>query len=160
MKSKLLILPLLSLVLVACEQQVSKPPPKPPVQNNETILDNRTADTHRNGREPPYPKSTREADNTARNLRDRNGGTLTPFDQPESEADRTILQNIRKALVGDRDLSTYAKNIKIISVNGVVTLRGPVKSVAEKEAIERIVSRIPGVKQVDNQLEVLQESER
>jgi hypothetical protein len=65
-------------------------------------------------------------DNTGKNVRDRDSNNLTPLDQSESESDRTITQEIRKAVMADDSLSTNAKNIKIITINGVVTLRGPV----------------------------------
>ena len=87
-------------------------------------------------------------------VRDRGGETKTPMDQSESEADRTITQNIRKALTADDSLSTNAKNVKIITNDGTVTLRGPVKSEKEKADIEAKAKQVAGVKQVDNQLEV------
>ena len=93
-------------------------------------------------------------DNTGRNERDRNDATKTPGDQSESEADRTISQNIRKAVTADDSLSTNGKNVKIITVDGVVTLRGPVKSEAEKTNIESKAKQIAGVKNVENQLEI------
>ncbi len=65
-----------------------------------------------------------EPDNTGRNVRDRNEATKTPGDQSENEADRTITQNIRKAITADDSLSTNAKNVKIITNDGTVTLRG------------------------------------
>jgi hyperosmotically inducible protein len=93
-------------------------------------------------------------DNTGRNVRDRGGLTLTPGDQAESETDRTLTQEIRKAVVADDSLSTLAKNIKIITVDRVVTLRGPVQSPQEKERIEAKAQQIAGVDKIDNQLEV------
>jgi hyperosmotically inducible periplasmic protein len=96
----------------------------------------------------------RDADNTGRNERDRDGGTLTPMDQGNSEADRTITQQIRKAVVDHNGLSTNAQNVKIITVDGVVTLRGPVKTAEEKTTIEAVAEKTSGVKRVDNQLEV------
>jgi hypothetical protein len=81
------------------------------------------------------PSAQTAPDNTGRNVRDRGGATLTPGDQSESEADRTLTQQIRKAVVADDSLSTMAKNIKIITVDGIVTLRGPVQSPQEREAI-------------------------
>jgi hyperosmotically inducible periplasmic protein len=95
-----------------------------------------------------------EPDNTGRNVRDRGGETKTPGDQSESEADRTITQNIRKALTADDSLSTNAQSVKIITNDGIVTLRGPVKSEKEKADIEAKAKQVAGVKQVDNQLEV------
>ena len=93
-------------------------------------------------------------DNSGRNERDRNDATKTPGDQSESEADRTISQNIRKAVTADDSLSTNGKNVKIITVDGVVTLRGPVKSEAEKTSIASKAKQIAGVKNVENQLEI------
>lgn len=93
-------------------------------------------------------------DNTEINKRDRSGETLTPGDQSQSKADTELASNIRKAIVNDDQLSMNAKNIKIISRDGMVTLRGPVKSAAEREQIERIAKSARGVKQIDNQLEV------
>lgn len=93
-------------------------------------------------------------DNTARNERDRGGETKTPFDQAENETDRTISQNIRQALTSDDSLSTSAQNVKIITDNGTVTLRGPVKSEKEKTEIENKAKQVAGVKKVDNQLEI------
>ncbi len=95
-----------------------------------------------------------DADDTERNVRDRNDATLTPMDQGGSEADRTITQNIRKTIVGNDDMSTNAKNVKIITVDGVVTLRGPVKTAAEKTSIASLAQKTAGVKRVDDQLEV------
>lgn len=95
-----------------------------------------------------------KADNTGRNVRDRSGETKTPGDQSESEADRTITQNIRQVIIADDSLSTNGKNIKIITSDGVVTLRGPVKGEKEKADIAAKAQQIAGVKKVDNQLEV------
>ena len=96
----------------------------------------------------------KDADDTARNVRDRDDRTLTPTDQGASEGDRTITQEIRKAVTDDDNLSTNAKNVKIITVDGVVTLRGPVKSTQEKTTVAGIARKAPGVKRVDDQLEV------
>lgn len=93
-------------------------------------------------------------DNTIRNRRDRDGSTLTSGDQSESEADRSISQKVRQAIMADDNLSTNAKNVKVITVNGVVTLRGPVASVVEKESVGKKASGVQGVSRVDNQIEV------
>ena len=95
-----------------------------------------------------------EVDNTRRNVRDRDGATLLPGDQGNSEADRTTTQQIRKALVKDSDLSMVAKNVKIITANGTVTLRGVVKTEQEKNDIAAKAKQFAGVTQVNNQLEV------
>jgi hyperosmotically inducible periplasmic protein len=95
-----------------------------------------------------------EADNSGRNIRDRNDATKTPGDQSESETDRTISQNVRQAVVADDSVSTNGKNVKIITNDGTVTLRGPVKSEQEKTNIGAKAQQIAGVKRVDNQLEI------
>ena len=95
-----------------------------------------------------------EPDNSGRNVRDRDNQTKTSGDQAENEADRTISQNIRAAITADDSLSTNGKNVKIITSDGTVTLRGPVKSDKEKADIEAKAKQIAGVKKVDNQLEI------
>ena len=94
------------------------------------------------------------ADNSGRNERDRDNATKTAGDQAENEADRTISQNIRQAIVADDTVSTNGKNVKIVTVDGVVTLRGPVKNDTEKTNIGAKAQQIAGVKKVDNQLEI------
>jgi hyperosmotically inducible protein len=76
------------------------------------------------------------------------------MDQGSSEGDRKITQEIRQAVVRDGSLSFTAKNVKIITINGKVTLRGPVKTDAESAAIEAEAKDIAGAGQVDNFLEV------
>jgi hypothetical protein len=93
-----------------------------------------------------------EADNAARNMRDRDDRTLTPSDQGGSDSDVAITQRIRQAVVAHDDLSVNAQNVKIITVDGRVTLRGPVASAAERKMIGDIAARIAA--RIDNQLEV------
>jgi hyperosmotically inducible periplasmic protein len=93
-------------------------------------------------------------DNTERNERDRGGDTLTPTDQGESDADREITRSIRKAVVAEDAFSVDAKNVKIITRDGVVTLRGPVETAEEKARIGSLASTPNGVRKVDNQIEV------
>src|SRR5918992_373492 len=100
------------------------------------------------------PAAQTAPDNTGQNVRDRGGATLTPGDQSESEADRTLTQQIRRAVVADDALSTAAKNVKIITINGVVTLRGPVNTPQEQAAIVAKAQQAAGADKVDNQLEV------
>jgi osmotically-inducible protein OsmY len=103
---------------------------------------------------PAAAADPHDADNSGRNVRDRDDKTLTPMDQGGSESDRELTANIRRAIVKDDTLSTNAHNVKIVTVDSVVTLRGPVKSAAEKAAIGSTAAKAPGVKRVDNQLEV------
>lgn len=100
------------------------------------------------------PSAQTAPDNTGKNVRDRDDKTLTPLDQSESEADRTLTQRIRQAVVDDDSLSTNAKNVKIITVNGRVTLRGPVTSKQEKAAIATKAQQLAGADKVDDQLEI------
>lgn len=101
-----------------------------------------------------YDRGNTEVDNTSRNERDSSDATLTPMDQGGSEGDRTITQNIRKLVVDNGSLSVNAKNVKIITNNGVVTLRGPVDSSSERDFIANAAKSVAGVTSVDNQLEV------
>lgn len=96
-----------------------------------------------------------DADNTGKNVRDRADATLTPEDQGESAADREITQKVRKAITSaPGDYSVTAKNIKVITANGKVTLRGPVKTEDEKTSIASLAKGIAGEANVDDQLEV------
>lgn len=99
-------------------------------------------------------KAKADADNTQRNENDDKAGALTASDQGESEADRKITQNVRQGVMGDDTLGMTAKNVKIITVNGIVTLRGPVATEKEKTDIGAVAQRVDGVKRIDNQLEV------
>ncbi len=102
---------------------------------------------------PGVADQTKNADNTKINDRDRHGA-LTPMDQGGSDGERKITQAIRKGVVADKSLSFTAKNVKIITVGGKVTLRGPVKTDAERASIESQARNTPLVTDVDNQLEV------
>lgn len=110
--------------------------------------------TEQSKTEQPSQTAAVPADNSGRNERDRNDATKTAGDQAENEADRTISQNIRQAISKDDSISTNGKNAKIITVDGTVTLRGPVKSEKEKTNIGAKAQQIAGVKSVDNQLEI------
>lgn len=96
----------------------------------------------------------RQPDNSGRNTRDRDGRTLTPADQGGHAIDIKTTQEIRRAVVAADGLSVNAKNVKIITVEGRVTLRGPVGSGEEKALIAAIATRVAGAAYVDNQLEV------
>ena len=126
---KLFLISMLSLAFVSCGHQ----------DETKTITSSET-----------------DADNTEKNIRDRNSMTKTPLDQSENEGDRVITQKIREIIIADDSLSTNAKNIKIITINGVVTLRGPVSSAKEKEAIVQKIQNVSGILKVDNQIEITQ----
>jgi hyperosmotically inducible periplasmic protein len=97
-----------------------------------------------------------QPDNSAKNQRDRSGETKTAGDQSNSSQDIKITADIRRAMVKDSSLSTTAKNVKVITAGGVVTLRGPVNSTEEKTKIEQLAAAAANGARIDNQLEVKQ----
>jgi len=99
-------------------------------------------------------QATPKADNTTMNSRDRGGGTLTPQNQTNRMSDRDLLAAVRRAVTDDKSLSVSAHNVKILATNGVITFRGPVKSVDEKTRIEKLARDVAGVGSVENQLDV------
>jgi hyperosmotically inducible protein len=109
--------------------------------NDDTVIDDKTT----------TPSTPPDADNTAKNA-DTPGADVT--NQIESEADIRVTAAIRKAVTDDNTLSVNAHNVKITTANGIVTLRGPVKSEAEKSSIEAKAKQVAGVARVENLLEV------
>ena len=101
----------------------------------------------------PQPAATK-ADNSAINARDESGATLTPRDQPNNATDIKVEADVRSAIVGDKTLSTLAHNVKIVTANGTVTLRGPVRTVAEKERVAKLAMNTSGVARVENLIDV------
>jgi len=93
-------------------------------------------------------------DNTKVNERDRNTAEPTADQQKENRPDRDITRDIRRSIMQDKSLSSYAHNVKVISQNGMVTLKGPVRSEDEKMAIESKAAAIAGKDKVTSQLEV------
>jgi len=104
----------------------------------------------------PYFKtdSAPAADNTAIKFRERDDRNLTPLDQGNSKADTDITAQIRKGILVTKGMSMNAKNVKIITNNGQVTLRGPVKNEEEKRIIGEIANGIARSENVHNQLEI------
>ena len=100
-----------------------------------------------------FAQDASKVDNTKINERDRHGEQTTPFDQPNNAEDIKVAAAVRKAIVGDESLSTSAHNVKFIASDGTVILRGPVKNDAEKARVESIVKGVPGVANVQNQLD-------
>ena len=92
----------------------------------------------------PATSGHQPADNTKTNQRDRNQNEPTADQQKENGTDRVLAQQVRRALLKDKSLSTYAHNIKVIAQNGVVTLKGPVQSDQEKQAIEAKAAEVAG----------------
>jgi|LNFM01.1.fsa_nt_gb sporulation protein YlmC with PRC-barrel domain len=95
------------------------------------------------------------ADNSAHNADDVEGATLTPLDQSGTDADVAITRAIRKALVDDGTLGTNAQNVKVITIDGAVTLRGVVANADEQARIAAIAKSAAGPEHVQNELQVL-----
>lgn len=82
--------------------------------------------------------------------------TTTADNQTNAKSDRMLTQQARKAIIADKDLSTYAHNVKIIAQNGSVTLKGPVKSDEEKQKVAADVAAVVSADKITNQLTVKQ----
>jgi hyperosmotically inducible periplasmic protein len=93
-------------------------------------------------------------DNTKVNKAARAKGAVTADQQKENAADRDLAKKIRQAVMGDKSLSTYAHNVKIVARDGQVTLKGPVRSEQEKTTIESKATEIAGAGKVTNQITV------
>src|SRR5882762_9347592 len=105
--------------------------------------------------QPADQSSQAAPDNTAKNQRDRNQSEATADQQKENKSDLELARQIRQALVKDKSLSTYAHNIKVIAQNGVVTLKGPVKTEQEKQSIEAKAAEVAGgADKVKSEIEV------
>ncbi len=146
---------IVAVALVGCGDDMAKKSTPAPA----TTPSSSTTSTYDNHGKTPTttadkPVATPAADNTAKNVRD-DGTTLTPLDQGLGEADTNITMAVRKAVVAEPNLSVKAQNAKIITKDGVVTLRGPVATSTERTTIMTIAELTPGVKRVDNQLEVV-----
>jgi osmotically-inducible protein OsmY len=94
------------------------------------------------------------ADNTKVNKQDRAKGAVTADQQKESAADRELTQKIRKAIMADKSLSSYAHNVKIVTQDGQVTLKGPVRSEEEKATVQAKATEVAGADRVTNQITI------
>ncbi len=94
------------------------------------------------------------ADNTKANKRDRAEGAVTADQQKENASDRDITQTIRRALMADKALSTYAHNVKIVAQDGQVTLKGPVRTDEEKKSVEAKAIEVAGAGRVTNEITI------
>jgi osmotically-inducible protein OsmY len=93
-------------------------------------------------------------DNTKVNKGDEKPGAVTADQQKVNARDQDVTQNIRKSITADKSLSTYAHNVKIITQNGAVTLKGPVKSDSEKQSVVAKAVAVAGADKVTDQLSV------
>jgi hyperosmotically inducible protein len=99
--------------------------------------------------------SQAQPDNTKVNKRDKNPDEATADQQKMNASDRNLTARIRKSVMGDKTLSSYAHNVKIISQNGIVTLKGPVRSDGEVRSImAKAVEVAGGSDKVVNQMSV------
>ena len=101
----------------------------------------------------PQGNATGAPDNTRVNQRDRDNNRPTA-DQQKGHSDDEITSQIRRSITKDKGMSTYARNIKIITQNGNVTLRGPVRSDEEKRSVEAKANDVAGKDHVKSEIEV------
>jgi hyperosmotically inducible periplasmic protein len=103
---------------------------------------------------PHVMAQTVAPDNAKSNKVDASNATATADAQTNSAADLDLTKRIRRSVMADKSLSTYAHNIKIVTVNGSVTLNGVVRSEDEKGAVEMKATNIAGKNKVTNYLKV------
>ena len=94
-------------------------------------------------------------DNTKVNQRDRSQNEVTADQQKFNKSDSEITRLIRRDLMKDSDLSTYAQNVKIITADGTVTLKGPVRSSSEEDRILKSARSVAGVSNVINEMAIV-----
>ena len=104
--------------------------------------------------EPTNRQAPPAADNTKTNERDRSATEPTADQQKENRSDRDITQQIRRSIMKDKSLSTYAHNVKVVTQNGQVTLKGPVQSEDEERAIETKAAEVAGQDKVTSELNI------
>ena len=147
---KYLLFGMLCGVAVGCNQS------SPPASGAKSTTEPPTTYTANRPITTEHPVATNEPvdrTNTGVNVRDRDSTAKTPLDQNENKADIKITADIRKRVV-DTKMSVIAQNVKIITQDGKVTLRGPVHTEDEKLRIEKFAMDVAGVNSVDSQLEV------
>lgn len=108
--------------------------------------------------QPADQNAAPPADNTKVNQRDQNANEPTADQQKDNPSDRDTTQKIRQAIMKDKSLSTYAHNVKIITQNGQVTLKGPVRSDDEKRTVEAKAAAVAGQDKVTSELDVKPEN--
>ena len=99
-------------------------------------------------------------DNTKMNKEALDEKAVTADQRKEKDADRKMTQKIRRAVVKDKPLSMSAHNVKIITRNGMVTLKGPVKSEQEKQAVEKAAEQVAGKGKITSELTVKPKEEK
>jgi hypothetical protein len=148
------IFPLLLTVALVCgceptpQMQTTNKPVTPPDTTPAVVPAATPATT------PADKTPVTSPDNSAVNARDDNVTAKTPIDQNENEADVKITAEIRKRVLEQPDFSVNARNVKIITADGKVTLRGPVTTEAERDSIKKIAEQVAGETKVESQLEI------
>jgi osmotically-inducible protein OsmY len=104
--------------------------------------------------EPTGQQAPPAADNSKMNQRDQSKDEPTADQQKDNRTDRDITQQIRQSIMADKSLSTYAHNVKIITQNGQVTLKGPVRSEDEKQAIASKATAVAGENKVTDDMSI------
>jgi len=104
--------------------------------------------------EPSSAPGSVPPDNTKVNKQDRSESSVTAYQQKETRSDRQLTQEVRRALVKDKSLSTYAHNVKVVAQGGMVTLKGPVHSEQEKQAVEAKAAEVAGADKVKSEISV------
>jgi hyperosmotically inducible periplasmic protein len=100
-----------------------------------------------------------KSDNTRVNKRDRSGEQVTADQQKQNSSDIELTRKIRSSISKDKSLSTYAHNVKVITQDGIVTLKGPVRSEEESKVIESKAAEVAGASNVKNQLDIAPEKQ-
>ena len=154
---------LLTMLLVGCAhgqpKQQAQAPHEEQVREKREVARENAAEEERAEVAAKQRERSAEAygttpNNTRVNERDRDSNSVTPLDQGSSDRDVELTTQIRKAMIGDSSLSFTAKNTKIITRDGLVTLRGTVVNAREKETIHKTASSIAGKEHVVDELEI------
>jgi hyperosmotically inducible protein len=104
--------------------------------------------------QPTGEQASPAADNSKMNQRDQSKNEPTADQQKDNRTDLEITKQIRQSIVADKSLSTYAHNVKIITQDGRVTLKGPVRSEDEKQSVAAKATAVAGDNKVTDDLSI------
>jgi hyperosmotically inducible protein len=104
--------------------------------------------------QPTGQQASPAADNSKMNQHDQSKNEPTADQQRDNRTDRDITRQIRQSIIADKSLSTYAHNVKIITQDGQVTLKGPVRSEDEKQAVASKATAVAGENKVTDDLSI------
>jgi hyperosmotically inducible protein len=108
---------------------------------------------------PMFSQEPSKSDNTRVNKRDRSSEQVTADQQKQNSSDIELTRKIRSSITKDKSLSTYAHNVKVITQDGIVTLKGPVRSEEESKVMESKAAEVAGESNVKNQLDIAPEKQ-